>query len=197
MLATPEDVLHTWYGPPGSPPLERSWTWFQKDDAFDAELRRRFEATLTAATTGACDAWKATPRGRLALVILFDQLSRNMFRGTPRSFAQDGAALALTLEALDAGLDRELSLLERYFLLMPLMHAESVAIQRRSVAEFERLRADATPDVADVIERALDFARQHAAIVERFGRYPHRNAILGRPTTPEEAAFLEQPGSSF
>ena len=197
MIATPEDVLSLWFGEPGSPLKEISGRWFKKDEAFDREVRDRFEATLEAASRGACDAWKQTPRGRLALVILFDQLSRNMYRGDARSFARDGDALALSIEALDGGLDATLSPVERYFLLMPLMHAESVTVQRRCVTEFERLRADAAPDLEGMLDSAVDYAKRHAVIVERFGRFPHRNRILGRASTPEEQEFLEQPGSSF
>jgi uncharacterized protein (DUF924 family) len=197
--AEPETLLHTWFGPPSRPPLEAAKRWFSKDEAFDRSLRTDFEAVLEAGIRGELAVWESTPRGRLALIVLFDQISRNIFRGTPRSFAQDPLALAQTLEALAKGEDRLLTPVERYFVLMPLMHAEDVAQQRKCVAEFEQLLSEtpAPKETHDLVVNALDYARRHAVIVERFGRFPHRNAILGRESTPEEKEFLTQPGSSF
>lgn len=197
-VATSEEVLAFWFGPPGSPPLAGATKWWSKDEAFDREVRERFEGTIAAAAAGELDGWKATPRGRLALVIVLDQLSRNAFRGTPRSFAEDGRARDLTLEALDTGEDRQLEPIERSFLYMPLMHAENADLQRKCIAAFERL-CDTTPqpDLQKYTANNLDFARKHAEIIERFGRFPHRNEILGRTSTPEELEFLKQPGSSF
>lgn len=195
----PEKLLHVWFGPPEQPPLAVSKQWFSKNDAFDQALRTQFEATLEAGVHGQLEAWKSTARGRLALIVLFDQISRNIFRGTSRSFAQDSLALEQTLDVLAKGEERFLTKIERYFVLMPLMHAEDVALQRKCVAEFEKLVAE-TPepkDVRDLLLNALDYAQRHAVIVERFGRFPHRNAILGRESTPEEKEFLTQPGSSF
>jgi uncharacterized protein (DUF924 family) len=194
---SPDDLLHLWFGKPGTSPLANSKQWFMKDDAFDQLLRDQFASTLEAAVRGELDGWKSTPRGRLALIILFDQLSRNMFRGNARSFAQDGLARALVLEALESGEDRKLIHVERYFLLMPLMHAEDVAMQRRCVTEFEHLVAESADDTKGLLTAALDYAQRHAAIVERFGRFPHRNVVLGRESTAEEKEFLQQPGSSF
>lgn len=194
---SPDDLLRVWFGEPGSPPLASSKKWFAKDEEFDGFLRDRFLGTLESGVRGELDAWKSTPRGRLALIILFDQLSRNMFRGSPRSFAQDALALALTLEALGAGEDRSLTPVERYFVLMPLMHSEDVVMQRRCVAEFEKLLAESPDEFKSLLASALDYAQRHAVIVERFGRFPHRNAVLGRESTAEEKAFLLQPGSSF
>jgi len=196
-LASPDDLLRAWFGEPGSPPLASSKQWFTKDDAFDRALRDRFEATLEAGARGELAAWRSTPRGRLALIVLFDQLSRNIFRGSPRAFTQDALALALTLDALASEEDRALAPLERYFVLMPLMHAEDAGLQRRCVAEFERLLAEVPEDLKGFLATAVEYAKRHAAIVERFGRFPHRNAVLGRTSTPEEIEFLKQPGSSF
>lgn len=197
-VATSDDVLQFWFGPPGSPPLEGSTKWWTKSDAFDAEIRARFEDTIAAAAAGELEAWKATPRGRLALVVLLDQFSRNAFRGTPRSFAQDDRARDLALEALDSGEDRLLEPIERSFLYMPLMHSENADLQRKCIAAFERL-CDVTtaPDLQKYTANNLDYAKKHAEIIERFGRFPHRNDILERESTPEEVEFLKQPGSSF
>ena len=193
----PEDLLAFWFGPPGSSPLANSTKWYTKDDGFDREIAARFGTALELAARGALDGWKTTPRGRLALVILLDQFSRNIHRGQPRAFAQDARACSYALEAIAAGDERVLGTIERSFLYMPLMHAEDVDLQHQCVRKFERLRDDAPHDLRKYVENGLEYAQRHAEIVERFGRFPHRNAILGRSSTREELAFLEQPGSSF
>lgn len=196
--ASSDTLLQVWFGDPEQP-LAVSAQWFKKNEEFDRRLREQFEATLDAGVRGELESWTASPRGRLALVILFDQFSRNIFRGTARSFAQDHLAQKLAVEALAKNEEQSLTPVERYFLLMPLMHAENVEYQRRCVGEFERLVAE-TPEpkaIHDLVATALDYAKRHAVIVERFGRFPHRNAMLGRESTPEETEFLKEPGSSF
>lgn len=180
-------ILEFWFGP--TPGAERP-EWFRKDDAFDARVRERFGEAVAAAIDGDFEDWAATPRGALALVILLDQFTRNVHRDTPRAFAGDARALAVAQHAIARGFDRRLSPVERWFLYMPFQHAESREVQRRSLALFEALAQDGLPG-------PLDWARKHAAVIERFGRYPHRNAVLGRASTPEEIAFLQQPGSRF
>lgn len=194
---TPEVVLAFWLGAPGDPPLAKAESWWKKDEAFDREIEARFGETLEAGVRGELSAWRETPRGRLALVVLFDQLSRNMFRGTPRAFAQDALAREIAAAALAAGDDQTLSTMETSFLLMPFMHSEELAEQERCVAGFEGLLRSCAPELRPTLESSLDFARKHRDIVARFGRFPHRNAILGRASTPGESAFLTQPGSSF
>jgi uncharacterized protein (DUF924 family) len=196
-VLTPEDVLAAWFGPPGSPPLVNADKWYRNDPAFDREITDRFVAVHELATRGLLDDWKQTPRGRLALVILFDQLSRNIFRGTPRAFAQDARACESTLEAIATGDEQALEIVERSFLYMPLMHAEDPDLQHKCIAAFERLKRAAPEPLRQYVESGLDYAKRHAEIVERFGRFPHRNAILGRTSTPEEVEFLKKPGSSF
>jgi len=176
-------VLDFWFGPVSGARREE---WFAKDPAFDAEIRDRFGDLYARAAAGACDDAAATPRGRLALVIVLDQFPRNMFRDDSRAFAADAHALIHARAAVAAGQDAVLAPIEREFLYMPFQHSESLADQRRSVALFADLG-----DVAD------DYARRHLAIIERFGRFPHRNAVLGRDSTPEERTFLTRPGSSF
>jgi uncharacterized protein (DUF924 family) len=193
MALLPEEILSFWLGD-GSRPRDE---WFRRSEAFDEEIRARFGDAIERARDGELDAWKAQPRGRLALVILLDQFSRNVFRGSARSFAHDGAALALALEGIVVGEDRGLSPLERSFLYMPLMHAEDRAVQERSCAEFARLAAEAPPPLAGYLATAAKFARAHRDIIERFGRFPHRNAVLGRSSTAEETEFLGEPGSAF
>jgi uncharacterized protein (DUF924 family) len=161
--------------------------WWSADPAFDERIRGRFAGLHAQAAQGELYGWRTEPRGRLAEIIVLDQFSRNLFRGSARAFAQDLAALVLAEEAVSAGAHLALEPVERAFLLLPYMHSESRAIH----AEAERLyRAYAPPD-------NLDFELRHKAIVDRFGRYPHRNAVLGRDSTPEELEFLGQPGSSF
>jgi uncharacterized protein (DUF924 family) len=193
MTVTSEDVLSFWFGD-GQEPRDE---WFRKNDAFDVLIRERFGETIELGSSGGLASWEATPRGRLALVIVLDQLSRNAFRDTPRAFAHDRQAHDLVLRALDLGEDAGHRALERSFLYMPLVHAEERSAQERSVALFEALSDQAPPRLHAYLKSAAGFARAHRDIVARFGRFPHRNAILGRPTTAEEAAFLTQPGSSF
>jgi len=161
--------------------------WFEVDPAFDAEVARRFAADLEKAAAGAHDAMAAAPDGALALTILLDQFPRNIHRGTPSAFAYDGKALSVARRALDAGHDRALPAFQRGFLYLPFEHSEEIADQERSVDLF-RAHGDAT---------MFDYAIRHRDVIARFGRFPHRNAILGRESTPEEADFLKQPGSSF
>lgn len=161
--------------------------WWVADPAFDAQVRERFLPTLEAASRGELYAWRTTPAGRVAEVIVLDQFSRNLYRSTPQAFAQDPMALALAQEAVALGVLDELSPMQRTFLLMPYMHSESALIH----VQAERLfKAWAPPD-------NYRYELQHKAIVDRFGRYPHRNAILGRVSSAEEIAFLKLPGSSF
>ena len=147
--------------------------------------------------SASCTDWTASARGALAVVILLDQFSRNMFRGTPRAFAQDPLALAICNSAVDTGMDEELSPLERSFLYLPMEHSEDLAVQERSVRCFGALLERCAAADRDLFAEFLDYAEQHRRIVARFGRFPHRNAVLGRPSTPEELRFLEAPGSSF
>lgn len=161
--------------------------WFSKSDDFDATCRARFGALYERAARGELRQWAETPEGSVALVIALDQLPRNLHRGDPRAFATDGAARAVLYRALDKGFDQGLPWRWRQFLYMPLQHSESPTDQDLSVA------LNAT--LGD--EEVLNYARAHKAIIDRFGRFPHRNAALGRETTPEEAEFLKQPGSSF
>lgn len=161
---------------------------FTSDPDFDEELRRRFGSLQEAAAEGALDAWRETARGCLALIILLDQLTRNFHRGTPRAFENDAKALALSKQALARGYDAELKESERSFLYMPFEHSEDIAEQERGV----ELMAGLTSDPA-----WHRFAEMHRDVIARFGRFPHRNAILGRASTAEELAFLKEPNSSF
>jgi uncharacterized protein (DUF924 family) len=161
--------------------------WWKVDHALDELIRSRFAAIHQVANVGELYGWRAQPPGRLAEIIVLDQFSRNIYRGTPRAFASDSMALVLAQEAVALGVHAALSGPERAFLLMPYMHSESPLIH----VQAERLFS--VPGLEDNHRSAL----KHKAIIDRFGRYPHRNAILGRVSTAEETAFLAQPGSSF
>lgn len=200
MIPSAQNVLDFWFGPPGSNAeiaSRQGKLWFGKSAANDRAVIDRFADTLPAAASGRLDHWAATPRGRLALVIVLDQFPHHIHRDRPQAFATDPQALALSLAALDAGEDAQLSPIERVFLYLPLEHAESLALQARAVALFEALAAKAADDERSLFDNFLDYARKHLDVVARFGRFPHRNAILGRPSTPEEIEFLKQPGSRF
>jgi uncharacterized protein (DUF924 family) len=161
--------------------------WWTVDPAFDERIRGRFAALHERAASGELRAWRAAPQGRLAEIIVLDQFSRNLFRGSARAFAQDLAALVLAQEAVAAGAHRELEPVQRTFLLLPYMHSESPEVH----VVAEQLFREFTP------AENHDFELRHKAIVDRFGRYPHRNAALGRTSTPEEIEFLKRPGSAF
>ncbi len=160
---------------------------FAKDAALDAMIADRFGAALEAASRCELFAWRNAPEGRLAEIIVLDQFSRNVFRDSPRAFAQDALSLALAQELVADGSDATLPVEQRKFAYMPYMHSESLIVHQ------EALRLFAQPG----LESNLDFERRHLAIIERFGRYPHRNAILGRESTAEEQAFLQEVGSGF
>jgi len=181
-MITFHDVLGYWFSSATRP------NWFEKSDSFDAEVRRLLLPLHEQAATGRLADWREHPQGCLALVILLDQVPRNVFRDTPRAFASDLAAQALSKLAIERGYDTGLDRDQRMFLYLPLEHSENLADQRLSV-EINRSRIG-DPEL-------MDYAEQHLRIIQRFGRFPHRNRILGRPSTEEEIEFLKQPGSSF
>jgi uncharacterized protein (DUF924 family) len=196
----PEEVLRFWFGELDAAGLAdeaHMRRWFTKDAAFDAEIQRRFGELHAEIATGGHADWLASPRGRLATVIVLDQFSRNMFRDTERMFAFDDRAFAIARDGVERGDDRTLRCDERSFLYMPFMHREEIAAQDRSVALFSDWLAAFEGEGRARVENGLRFAQMHRDIVARFGRFPHRNRLLGRETTGEEAEFLKQPNSSF
>ena len=177
----PHSILHFWFTE--LTPKQH----YAKDAVLDEGIRTRFGATLEAAARCEFFAWRATPEGRLAEVLVLDQFSRNVYRDTARAFAQDALALALSQELVASGQDRSLPLAQRSFAYMPYMHSESVLVHAQAALLF------AQPGMEDT----LRFELRHKEIIDRFGRYPDRNALMGRSSTPEELVFLSEPGSSF
>jgi uncharacterized protein (DUF924 family) len=193
-------VLNFWFGTldaAGCADAEHAERWWKKNEVFDAELRRRFGALHEALANGDHDDWLKTPRGRLAYVIVLDQFSRNMFRDSPRMYAYDSQALAAAREGIAKSDDKLLAADERIFLYMPFEHSEDLADQEHCITLFERMCEGLSGEALKRVKNNVDYARRHRDIVKRFGRFPHRNRILGRASTPEEAEFLTEPGSSF
>jgi uncharacterized protein (DUF924 family) len=180
---TADDVLRFWFGDGA----QARAVWFRKDPAFDADIRQRFGALIDAAIEDRLAGWSDDAPGALARIVLLDQFTRNAFRDTPRAFAGDAFALAAARAMVASGQDLALPPLQRMFVYLPFEHAEDLVAQREAVHLFERLGD----------EGSTEWARKHLAVIERFGRFPHRNAVLGRMSTPEEEAFLAQPGSRF
>jgi uncharacterized protein (DUF924 family) len=188
-LAPALAVLRFWFG---DAPLQARPQWFTKDAAFDTQVRERFGALIDAALRGELDAWHGAPDTALARLLLLDQFTRNAFRDTPRAFAGDALALAGAREMVRRGFDQVLAPLQCVFVYLPFEHAEDLQAQEEALRLYAALTAR-EPSLADNEE----WARKHHVIVERFGRFPHRNAILGRDSTAEEVEFLKQPGSRF
>ncbi len=191
-MTTVNDVLDVWF-PPGTgadsthPGGQANPAWFKADAAFDEAIRQRFLTAYEQAAQGDLDGWAATAEGALALVVLLDQFPRNMFRGQPRSFATDDKALTVAADAVAGGLDQMVPAVWRTFFYLPFEHSEDRAMQARSVSLFKALGDDET----------TRYAETHRVIIERFGRFPHRNAILGRENTPQEAEWLAAGGETF
>jgi uncharacterized protein (DUF924 family) len=200
LIVDPEVILRFWFGEldelgrAGQTTQER---WWSKDSALDAEVRQRFGSTHAAATRGELDAWLAAPRTRLAYIVVVDQFSRNMFRDTAGMFATDALALRAALTGIDANMHRQLVLDERGMFYMPLMHSEELPIQERCIALFLELANEVSGSARASMLSRVGFAERHRDIVKKFGRFPHRNALLGRASTPDEQDFLNGPGSSF
>ena len=194
------DSLHAyWFGGKADDAAaeRQSKLWWSKSVALDAELATRFTPLVEAARAGALSDWADTPQAALALVLLTDQLPRNIYRDTAAAFASDAMARAITVASLERGWDRLLAPIERVFLYLPLEHAESMADQTRAVELYTRLFQEAPSSSLERYRNFLTYALRHRRVIERFGRFPHRNAIIGRESTADEISFLQEPGSSF
>lgn len=184
------ELLRFWFGEEDEYGGPRSF-WFEKSDEVDRQIRERFLEDYERAAAGELENWKSGARECLALILLLDQVPRNIFREDAQSYATDALAREAARHAIESGFDSELENVERWFVYLPFEHSEGLEDQRRSVELFEALgESEGEVDVAQ-------YARRHLEIVERFGRFPHRNRVLGRDSTPEEAEFLKEPGSSF
>lgn len=191
--ASATEVLDFWFLPPGDPKHgEPRDVWFRKDPAFDSVIRDRFGPLLDAIARGELDAWGTSPRARLARILVADQFTRNTRRDDPRAFALDPLALAEARALIADGGDRKLLPAERSFAYLPFEHSESLADQEEGIRHFEALAAE-----APAWQDSLDWAIKHRDVIARFGRFPHRNDVLGRESTADERAFLERPGSRF
>ena len=185
-----QDVLDFWFGP--SPLVQARAEWFRKDPAFDGAIRARYSSTIELALSQQLGPWQTSVPGQLALILVLDQFTRNTRRDTPGAFAGDALALRLAQQLVASGDDQALPVWQRWFAYLPFEHSESRAVQTQSLPLFARM-AQQDPAMAD----AHQWAVNHAQVVQRFGRYPHRNLVLGRVSTAEELIFLAQPGSAF
>jgi uncharacterized protein (DUF924 family) len=198
-METAESLHAFWFGGPADDAAadRQSQLWWSKSATLDAGLAARFEPLVRSARAGMLNGWVDTAQGALALILLTDQLPRNIYRGSPDAFASDAAARAVTVDGLERELDRQLKPIERVFFYLPLEHAESMADQDRAVSLYTRLFQEAPTAQVERYRNFLTYALRHCRVIERFGRFPHRNKILGRISTPEEISFLQEPGSSF
>jgi len=195
-----EEVLDFWFADAATGPeaiARRNSVWFQGGALFDGECRKRFGASLAAAADGELDHWLESPRARLALIVLLDQFSRNIYRGTAAAYGQDARALAACREGIEQGHDRRLAPIERTFFYLPMEHAEDREVQALSVQQFEGLAREAPEELREPLLANAGYARHHRGIVERFGRFPHRNAVLGRACTADEDAYLADDAPRF
>jgi uncharacterized protein (DUF924 family) len=195
-----EEILEFWFGRSVGlepPPPERLRLWFGGEPETDRMIRERFGLDLKRARRGDYNHWRETPKGALALILILDQFARNIHRGSPLAYAGDEQCQRLCLAGIELGQDRSLAIVERAFFYLPLEHAEDPKLQGLSLQAFTNLREQAPATLEKMCLGFLDYAVRHREIIERFGRFPHRNAALGRPSTPEEKAFLLEPNSSF
>lgn len=192
-MTQPQTILDFWFGPVSDPKYgQPRQVWFVKDPQFDLQIQERFGGIHQQAARGELQTWQEDPWPCLALIILLDQFSRNLFRGQPQAFASDPLALAAAQQGIDRGFESSFLPVQRWFLYLPFEHSEDLNHQLRSVQLFETLD-QSDPEQA----KSLTYARRHLEVIQRFGRFPHRNLILGRPSTAEEIEFLHQPGSRF
>lgn len=199
-MIDPEDVLQFWFADAAESPAKaeaRLPLWFEATAEVDARIRDRYGATVEAAARGELESWTHAPRPTLALVVLLDQLPRNIWRGTARAFAHDAQALAVARQAVTAGFPGQLAPIEQPFLVMPYEHSESLAVQHEALRFCREIVASAPPAWRPFLESFVPFLQQHYDLIARFGRFPHRNAVLGRASTPEEAAYLAGGGKTF
>lgn len=195
------DILQYWFGDiaanQGAVSPEKQRAWFEKNPQVDAHIKANYEVDVQAAVSGGYDAWLEDAQRRLAAIILIDQFCRQIYRDSPQAFAHDHLALRWAQDAVECGYDQAVFPIQRAFYYLPLEHAEDSVIQAQCVGLFEALEKDAPAGEEARYKSFVEYAIAHQQIIDRFGRFPHRNAVLGRDSTPEEVAFLKEPGSSF
>ena len=192
-----EAILNFWFGNPTNPDYgQYRKAWFVKNSDFDQEIRQRFLLDYEKAAIGSLHHWQENPQSAVALLLLLDQFPRNLFRGQPHSFATDSQAKDLATHLVDTGQDKQLTPAQRFFVYVPFEHSEALADQNRCVELMQNL-VNTVPNLDKGLKGGLNYAIRHQEIIQRFGRFPHRNEILGRQSTPEEIEFLQQPGSRF
>ncbi|WP_261841526.1 DUF924 family protein [Aliamphritea ceti] len=194
-----EEILHFWFGDlcDGLATKDRKKLWWFGGEEVDNLIRDAFGQRVRQALAGELDDWARQPRGRLALIILLDQFSRNIYRGSGEAFSGDSKAASLTKEGIELGHDRALELSEKLFFYMPLEHAESLNEQDQHIACLESMFGELGIEHRQVLDNALDFAHEHRELIARFGRFPYRNTVLNRESTPEELAYLNQPHKTY
>ena len=195
-----DDILNFWFADAPTLPaatVERNKFWFEANDEFDRQIWSTFADSLSDAAAGLYDVWAKDPAGRLALILLLDQFPRNMFRGTAEVFRHDARALAFAREGVELGHLADLTIPEAGFFLMPYQHSEDLAIQKAGVELYSKVAAGADDEWRELAEGYRDFAIRHYEIIAQFGRFPHRNAVLGRISTPAEEQFLAAGGDTF
>jgi len=195
-----DELLDFWFGDATDDVVvgqAQSALWWGANAETDDLIAGQFGQAASAAAAGALDHWTGSPRGRLAVILLLDQMPRVIHRGTPGAFAQDDNARRFTAKGLESGADRLLRPIERVFFYLPFEHSEDERDQHRSIELYRKLAAEVPEKWRESFDAYLDFAVRHKAIIDRFGRFPHRNAVLGRESTPEEIEFLKEPGSGF
>ncbi len=199
-MKNPEDILQFWFGElddEGLPTPEIQSRWYKKDPNFDEEIRSKFLSTYQQLADNPVSLGEATPQAALATILVYDQFSRNMFRDSPQMYATDPQALEKTLDCVAQGWDKQLAVSHRVFVYMPLMHSEDLVMQETCVQLFTAFSYELKGQAKKKILNNVVYAEKHRDIIAQFGRFPHRNTILGRQSSPEEQAFLQQPGSSF
>jgi uncharacterized protein (DUF924 family) len=200
MEALRDELLEFWFGrDPDDAAVAKAKAelWWGHQPGIDEELQRRFGTAASAAAVDVLDHWTGSPRGRLVLILLLDQIPRAIYRGRPEAFASDFKAREIAEQGLESGADQLLRPIERLFFYLPFEHSEELADQERSVALYRQLVAEVPEDHRETFAEFVDYAVRHRDVIARFGRFPHRNQVLGRQSNPEELEFLEQPGSSF
>lgn len=194
----PQEILEFWFGKDlKKNPLKNAKDWFTKNPEFDEEIREQFKPTLEKIAAGEHADWNLSPQGSMAYILVTDQFPRNMFRNLPESFQYDPLALTVLKHGIEQGFDQELSWIERCFYYLPFEHAEDLEMQEASLLAFQNLQRSIPKQYLDHGDEVYDYAIKHWEIIKKFGRFPHRNLILQRESTPEEIEFLKKPGSSF